>query len=345
MNEYLKKVVNFQNLTEEEAFTSMNKIMTGEAGEIRTAAFLVALSMKKETGEEIEGFAKAMRRAAVKWPSKDRYYILDTCGTGGDNANLLNISTITAVVMSSLGYKVAKHGNRAVSSATGSADVLEECGINIEISHEEAVECLNKIGITFLYAPKWHPAMKHAAPVRKTIGIRTVFNILGPITNPAPVTHQIMGVFNQDFMLPIAHALKGLGRKNAYVIHSQDGLDEVSIAAPTNYIQILDGEIVKEGILTVEDFGFKPESLDSLKVKDRKESVERFMRIIKGQGTDIENKIVAINSALALRLFEDISLQSAAEKIMDILKSGKVYQKFIEWKNFHPKNAVTSLGS
>jgi anthranilate phosphoribosyltransferase len=149
-NEYLKKVMSFEDLTEEEAYSVMNKIMTGEAGEIRTAGMLVALAMKKETGQEIEGFAKAMRKAAVRWPSRERYNILDTCGTGGDNANLLNISTITAVVMATLGYKVAKHGNRAVSSATGSADVLEECGINIEISNEEAAECLEKVGITFL---------------------------------------------------------------------------------------------------------------------------------------------------------------------------------------------------
>lgn len=344
INQYLKKVISYQNLTEEEAFSAMNKIMTGEAGEIRTAALLVALAMKKETGEEIEGFAKAMRKAAVRWPSREKYDILDTCGTGGDNANLLNISTITAVVLATLGYKVAKHGNRAVSSPTGSADVLEECGINIEITHEEAAECLEKIGITFLYAPKWHPAMKYAAPVRKSLGVRTVFNILGPITNPAPVTHQIMGVFNKEYMPQIAQALTGLGRKNAYVIHSHDGLDEVSIAAPTDYIQIIDGKIAKEGTLQVEDFGIQPESLNSLKVKDRKESVERFLRIIKGEGTQTENKIVAINSALALTLFEDISLKEATEKILDLLRSGKVNEKFEEWKNFRPNNVVTSLG-
>jgi anthranilate phosphoribosyltransferase len=343
-NEYLKKVMSFEHLTEEEAYSVMNKIMTGEAGEIRTAGMLVALAMKKETGQEIEGFAKAMRKAAVRWPSRERYNILDTCGTGGDNANLLNISTITAVVMATLGYKVAKHGNRAVSSATGSADVLEECGINIEISNEEAAECLEKVGITFLYAPKWHPAMKYAAPVRKTLGVRTVFNILGPITNPAPVTHQIMGVFSKDYMPQIALALTGLGRENAYVIHSHDGLDEVSIAAPTDYIQIQQGKIVKEGTFRVEDFGIKPESLDSLKVKDRRESVERFLRIIQGSGNQIENSIVAINSALALTLFEDISLKDATEKILELLKTGKVYEKFEEWKNFRPKIAVTSLG-
>ncbi len=344
MNEYLKKIMSFQNLNEEEAYSLMNKIMTGEAGEIRTAAVLVALAMKRETGEEIEGFAKAMKKAAIRWTSRNKYDILDTCGTGGDNANLLNISTISAVVIASLGYKVAKHGNRAVSSATGSADVLEECGINIEIPNEEAVRCLETVGICFLYAPKWHPAMKFAAPVRKALGVRTVFNILGPITNPAPITHQVMGVFNKEFMQPIAKALTGLGRKKAYVIHSRDGLDEISIAAPTDYIQIQNGKIIKEGTWNVEDFGFKPESLDLLKVKDRKESVDRFLRIIEGKGTEIENKIVAMNSAVALTLFEEISLKEATEKILDTLKSGNVYKKFIEWKNFYPNNVVTSLG-
>lgn len=341
---FLKKIMNYENLTESEAYKAMNQIMTGEAGEIKTAGFLIALAMKKETAEEIEGFAKAMKKAAVRWNSKKKYSILDTCGTGGDNANILNISTITAVVMASLGYKVAKHGNRAVSSATGSADVLEECGINLDISNEEVVECLEKVGICFLYAPKWHPAMKFAAPVRKALSVRTVFNILGPITNPAPITHQIMGVFSKDLIPLVAKALIGLGRKNAYIIHSEDGLDEVSIAAPTHYLEIRNGKINSEGIWKVEDFGIKPKKLDKLKVKDRKESVQRFLNILKGEGEEIENQIVAMNSAIALKLFEDISLPDATQKILELLKSKKVIEKFNEWKNFRPKYVVTSLG-
>ncbi|MFN3605156.1 MAG: anthranilate phosphoribosyltransferase [Leptonema sp. (in: bacteria)] len=345
MEKILKKLLNYENLTSEEAFQVMNEIMTGKAGEVRTAAVLIALAMKKETAEEIEGFAKAMRKAAVKWNSRKRYPILDTCGTGGDNANLLNISTITAVVMASMGYKVAKHGNRAVSSATGSADVLEECGINIDIENDEAIESLEKIGICFLYAPKWHPAMKFAAPVRKALNVRTVFNILGPITNPAPITHQVMGVFRKELLPLVGKALIGLGRKNAYIIHSEDGLDEVSIAAPTHYLEIRNGTIVSEGIWKVEDFGVKPQKLDKLKVKDRKESVERFLKILKGEGEEIENQIVAMNSAIALKLFEEISLQEATQKIIELLKSKKVYNKFLEWKNFRSKTVVTSLGS
>ncbi len=345
MIEFLKKIMNFENLTLEESYKAMNLIMTGESGEVKTAAFLVALAMKKETGEEIEGFAKAMKKAAVRWSKREKIPILDTCGTGGDNANLLNISTITAVVLSALGYKVAKHGNRAVSSATGSADVLEDSGINIEISNEEAMECLHKVGITFLYAPKWHPAMKFAAPVRKTLGIRTVFNILGPITNPAPITHQIMGVFSKDYMPAIAQALTGLSRKKAFVIHSQDGLDEVSIAAPTDFIQIDEGKIVSEGTWKVEDFGFNSSDLTPLKVKNRNEASKRFIKILKGEGSEIENQIVAMNSAIALQLFEDLSLKQATEKIYEFLKTGKPYEKFNQWKNFSPKNVVTSLGS
>lgn len=345
MEVFLKKLLNYENLTENEAFQAMNQIMTGEAGEIRTAAFLIALAMKKETSEEIEGFAKAMRKAAVKWNSRKKYPILDTCGTGGDNANLLNISTITAVVMASLGYKVAKHGNRAVSSATGSADVLEDCGINLDITNEEALECLEKVGICFLFAPKWHPAMKYAAPVRKTLSVRTVFNILGPITNPAPITHQIMGVFKRDLLPLVGKALIGLGRKNAYIIYSEDGLDEVSVAAPTHYLEIRNGSMITEGVWKVEDFGIKPKRLDKLRVKNRKEAVERFLKILKGEGEEIENQIVAMNSAVALKLFEDISLPEATEKMIELLRSKKVYDKFVEWKNFRPKNVVTSLGS
>lgn len=344
MVEYLKKLIAFQDLDEEEAFHVMNSIMTGEAGDIRTAGILVALAMKKEKGEEIEGFAKAMRKAAVRWAGSKKFEILDTCGTGGDYANLINVSTLTAIVMASLGYKVAKHGNRAISSSTGSADVLEDSGITIELNPEDAVECLEKVGITFLFAPKWHPAMKHVAPVRRTLGIRTVFNILGPITNPAPVTHQVMGVFSKEYILPVAKALIGLGRKNVYVIHSRDGLDEVSVAAPTDYVKIMNGRIVEEGTWQVEDFGFEPESLDALRVKDREDAIHRFIRILKGEGTDIENRMIAVNSAVALQLFEDISLKEAVAKVIDTLRSGRAYQKYEEWKNFRSKSSVTSLG-
>jgi len=194
MIDYLKKVMQGEDLSSDEALRSMTEIMTGQAGEIRTAGFLIALALKGETGEEIESFARAMRKAAKPWPSREKFDIVDTCGTGGDASSLLNISTIAALVVSSMGFKVAKHGNRAVSSPTGSADVLEELGINLEIPHEESVEALNEIGMCFLFAPAWHPAMRFAAPVRKALGVRTVFNILGPITNPAPITHQLMGV-------------------------------------------------------------------------------------------------------------------------------------------------------
>ncbi|MDH5656332.1 MAG: anthranilate phosphoribosyltransferase, partial [Spirochaetia bacterium] len=210
MQEILKKVIRKENLSSEEAGSAMTEIMTGKTGEIRTAAFLTAMSMKGETGKEIEAFARSMRHAAVPWPGNSGEVLCDTCGTGGDSASTINVSTISALLLAAMGHKVAKHGNRAVSSSTGSADLLESIGVNLEMDHGEAFDCLKDVGITFLFAPKWHPAMKHAGPVRKAMGVRTVFNLLGPITNPAPVSHQVVGVFNRDFMTPIAQALAGL---------------------------------------------------------------------------------------------------------------------------------------
>lgn len=347
MIDYLKKVMQGEDLSSDEALRSMTEIMTGQAGEIRTAGFLIALALKGETGEEIESFARAMRKAAKPWPSREKFDIVDTCGTGGDASSLLNISTIAALVVSSMGFKVAKHGNRAVSSPTGSADVLEELGINLEIPHEESVEALNEIGMCFLFAPAWHPAMRFAAPVRKALGVRTVFNILGPITNPAPVTHQLMGVYDRKFLAPVARALVGLGRKRAYVIHSHDGLDEISIAAPTDFIFIDNGRIQAEGTWRPEDFGIDPTPIDSLRVADRKQSAERFERILKGEGDAVENMMVSVNAGAVISLLrEDLNIADARALVLDHLKSGKAIETLDRWRAFRNNSgSVTSVGS
>lgn len=347
MIDYIKKLMQGEDLTSDEALRAMTEIMTGMAGEIRTAGFLIALALKGETGEEIESFARAMRKAARPWPSRDKMDIVDTCGTGGDASSLLNISTIAALVIASMGFKVAKHGNRAVSSPTGSADVLEELGINLEIPHEESVEALNEIGMCFLFAPAWHPAMRFAAPVRKALGVRTVFNILGPITNPAPVTHQLMGVYDRKFLAPVARALVGLGRKRAYVVHSHDGLDEISIAAPTDFIFIDNGRIQSEGTWHPEDFGISPTSLDSLVVANRKESADRFERILKGQGDAVENMMVSVNAGAVLSLLrEDLNLAEARTAVYEHLKSGQALETLNRWRSFRNNSgSVTSVGS
>ena len=335
MVEYIKKLIRGEHLTGEEAFDAMKLIMQGEAGEISTAGFLVALAIKGVTSEEIESFSKAMRSAAERWPDSNQMDIVDTCGTGGDSASLLNVSTITAFVIASMGYHVAKHGNRAVSSPTGSADVLEELGVRIGTNPDESIALLKEIGICFLFAPNWHPAMEFAAPVRRVLSLQAVFNILGPITNPAPITHQLMGVYDKRFLKPIAGALAGLGRRRALVVHSHDGLDEISIQLPTDYIKIVDGRVESEGIFYPKDFGIEPTDMKTLKVENRQASAKRVEQILKGMGTEVENRMVSVNAAAVLTLFNDhLSLADAYQEVVDHLKSGKAYSTLERWRSY-----------
>lgn len=347
MIEILRKLMKGQDLTAEEASKAIADIMAGQAEQSQTAAFLVALALKGETGSEIESLARGMRKAAVKWPERHRGMLLDTCGTGGDSSGIINISTMSAVLLASLGIAVAKHGNRAVSSPTGSADILEELGIVMTLKHEEVAQCLNEVGICFLFAPAWHPAMKHAAPVRKSLGVRTVFNLLGPITNPAPVTHQVVGVFDPAFLERLGAALAGLGRKGAYVIHSKDGLDEVSIAEDTEYVLVRDGAIAEKGTIGPQQFGFSPLPLQELVVSDRQESVRRVQAILAGQGSEVENTMVSANAALGYMLMtNETDPKLAFEACLDALRSGKALQTLEKWQKFHnTSGSVTSVGS
>ncbi len=328
----LHKLMLRQDLTAEEAAGAMTAIMTGEAGEARTAAFLTALAMKGETGAEIEAFARSMRRAAVPWPGEVPGALFDTCGTGGDRAGTLNISTMVAILLTAMGRHVAKHGNRAVSSSTGSADLLEEFGVRIAMTPDESADCLKRAGICFLFAPNWHPAMKHAAPVRRALGVRTVFNLLGPLTNPAPITHQVIGVFDASFMHGVAHALALLGRRAALVLHAEDGLDEASPASGTRYIRVEAGETTDSGVLTPEDFGLTRHSLDDLRPRDRAEAVARTRAILSGKGSRAENETIAMNAALALSLTEgDQNLAGLAAEALSALASGKAASVVENW--------------
>lgn len=340
ITEVTKKLMRGEDLTPEEASKAMTQIMTGQAGEVRTAAFLTALAIKGETGTEIEACARSMRNASVPWPNYQTENLADTCGTGGDSLNTINVSTLSALLLASLGIQVAKHGNRAVSSSTGSADLLEESGVRLEMEEQEVVQCLNKNGITFLFAPRWHPAMKHAGPVRKTLGFRTVFNILGPITNPAPIAYQTLGVFSRSLLDPIAGALSGLGRKGAYVIHSEDGLDEVSIAAPTHFVKVKDGAVVDRGVLEPETFGFQKAPLETIQVKDRKEALEKAKRILEGKGTEEENATITMNAALVFSMVKGVDdLKQAAKVCLEELRSGRVQGVLENWASFvHEKN-------
>lgn len=290
--------------------------------------------MKGETGQEIQSFARSMRKAALPWPGPEYPVLADTCGTGGDSQGTLNISTIAALLLASMGVKVAKHGNRAVSSKSGSADLLEQLGVRLDLEPDQVARCLESVGVCFLFAQKWHPAMKHAAPVRKAMGVRTVFNLLGPLTNPAPITHQVLGVFDRKFIEPIAQALAGLGRVGAYVVHSADGLDECSIAAETYFARVENGAVVEKGALQPEDFGFERSSLSALKVSDADAARERSLAILAGRGSETENQVIAMNAGLLYSMTTQKGLKEAAGACLGALRGGGAAGLVSRWKNF-----------
>lgn len=334
MIDILKKLISQKDLTTAEAKKAMSHIMTGEAGDAKTASFLTALAIKGETGQEITACAKAMRHAAVKWPGKKHDILLDTCGTGGDQIGTINISTISAILLASMDLPVAKHGNRAVSSTTGSADFLESLGLKLNLDHASVAKNLELNGMTFLFAPQWHPAMKYAAPVRKAMGIRTVFNILGPLTNPAPVTHQMIGIFNKDFMKPIAEVLAAQGRAGGIVIHSEDGLDEISPQKKTHFIKIKDGSIIQEGTISPNDFGFKSRPLTELVVSDRADSLGRMNAILNGKGNQTENETIAMNAAM---LYDFVlnkgDLRASASECLQTIQNGNLRRFADNWSH------------
>ena len=242
MKEFIKKLVEHKNLSQEEALQAFDLIMAGEATQAQIGAFLTALRMKGETIEEIAGGASSMRRHAVFINVHDKF-VVDTCGTGGDGLNTFNISTTAAFVVAGAGVPVAKHGNRAITSKCGSADLLAELGVNIEASAETVENCIREANIGFLFAPKLHPAMKHAIGPRKELGMRTIFNMLGPLTNPAGAKGQIIGVFSPELTEPFANVLKLLGSKRAFIVHGHDGMDEITITTTTRISELNEGKI------------------------------------------------------------------------------------------------------
>ncbi|MFH1782640.1 MAG: anthranilate phosphoribosyltransferase [Candidatus Omnitrophota bacterium] len=293
----IKKVVDGFDLKKEEMISTMNEIMSGEATPAQIASFITALRIKVETVEEITGAAMVMRQKAIKILVDDSI-IVDTCGTGGSGKNIFNVSTCSAFVISGLGLKVAKHGNRSVSSSCGSADVLRELGVNIELAPSKVEECVNSIGIGFLFAPLFHGAMKHAIGPRREIGIRTIFNILGPLTNPAGANVQVLGVFKESLTEVMANVLKNLGVKSAFVVHGEDGLDEISTTAKTVVSELKDGD-VKTYKVRPEDFGIQETALKYLKGSSPQENADIIRDILAGKKSP-KRDIVLVNSSCAL---------------------------------------------
>jgi len=247
MRSSIEKLNNKENLTQPEIEEVMHEIMSGEAKENDISDFLLALREKGPTVDEITGAAKIMRKFVVSIDTEHEV-VLDTCGTGGDKKGTFNISTITALVVAGAGVAVAKHGNRSVSSSCGSADVLEALGVNLNVEQEHLSACMDEVGIAFLFAQKLHPAMKNVAPVRKKLGVETIFNILGPLTNPARATHQILGVYSRDLVEPMAEVLGNLGLKRALVVHGSDGLDEITTTGKTFISEFNGNEVISYDI-------------------------------------------------------------------------------------------------
>ena len=323
--EAIRKVVERQNLTRLEAAGAMEAIMSGGASNAQIAAFLTALRMKGETVEELIGLAQVMREKVVRVRTRaeavaslagtDREMLIDTAGTGGDAAGTFNVSTATAFVVAGAGLKVAKHGNRSVSSLCGSADVVETLGINLELPPAKVAQCVDEIGIGFLYAPLLHTAMKHVMPARREMGIRTVFNLLGPLTNPAGANAQVIGVYARGLVEPLARVLAALGTIRAFVVHGADGLDEISTTGESWVAEVHEG-LVRASAVGPEDFGVPRASIADLRGGDREENAEIIRRVLSGD-LGPKRDIVVVNSAAALvaghhaRDFKDGAQQAA----------------------------------
>lgn len=329
IQEATKKVVENKNLTALEAETVMGEIMTGAATEMQMAAFLTALRMKGETVEEIIAFAKGMRAAGTKVEHDGD--LLEIVGTGGDEANSINISTISSIVVAAAGYKVGKHGNRSVSSKCGAADCLEALGVKLDLEPEKNAQVLEKGNICFMFAQKYHSAMRFVGPVRKSLGYRTVFNILGPLANPAGADHQLLGVYSETLVEPMAKVLAGLGVKRAMSVFGQDGLDEISISAPTTCVEVKDGTITRFEI-TPEQFGFKRCSKSDLVGGDPQENAKIAREILLGMETGAKLDAVLMNAGVGIYLMQDgITIEEGIEIARETIASGKAFHKLEEF--------------
>ncbi len=293
----LNDLLAHKDLSSSDMHIVMRSIMSGEATPAQIAGFMVALRMKGETVDEIAAAAQVMRDLSTK-VSIDVDTLVDTCGTGGDGSSTFNVSTASAIVAASAGVKIAKHGNRSVSSKCGSADVLEALGVKLDLAPEQVSACVQEVGIGFMFAPMHHSSMKHAITPRKELGVRTLFNLLGPLTNPAGAKRQVLGVFSDQWLEPIAKVLKTLSAQHVLVVHAEDGLDELSIAGPTNVCELHDGNITQYQV-TPEDMGLERASLDLIKVNDVQESVAMIRALLAGEAGAAAD-IVALNAGAAI---------------------------------------------
>jgi anthranilate phosphoribosyltransferase len=334
IKESIKLLTQNVHLSEDQMVEAMNDIMSGQATDAQTASFLTALRMKGETIEEITGAARVMRGKATKINSPEN--TVDTCGTGGDMACTFNISTTAAIIVSACGVPVAKHGNRSVSSSCGSADILERLDVKIDLKPEKVEKCLEETGFGFMFAPLFHPAIKHAIGPRKEMGIRTIFNILGPLTNPAGAKRQVLGVFSDDLTETMAQVLLKLETVHAFVVHSEDGLDEISNTGRTKVSELKDDK-VSTYFMTPEEFGFSRATIEDLKGENAFENARITIAILKGEKGP-KRDITVLNAAAALIAGNEAGdFKGSAEKVSEAIDSGRAMKKLEEIKEVSNK--------
>ncbi len=326
MQAAIRSVTERQDLSETDMVEVMRLIMTGQATAAQIGGFLVGLRMKGESVDEITAAARVMRELATPVPVSGEH-LVDTCGTGGDGASTFNISTASAIVTAAAGAQVAKHGNRSVSSSCGSADVLEVAGVNLDLNAQQVAKCVTEIGVGFLFAPKHHSAMKHAIGPRKEMGIRTLFNLLGPLTNPAAAPNQVLGVFSADWLEPLATVLGKLGSRHVLVVHAEDGLDEISIGAPTRVAELKESEVSCYTV-SPQQFGLQTGDIKALAVADAAASLAVINSVFDdtpGPARDI----VQLNAGAAIYVSGvGDSLEEGIELARQTLASGAAKQKF-----------------
>ncbi|MGB5696420.1 MAG: anthranilate phosphoribosyltransferase [Polyangiales bacterium] len=326
----IKAIVAGHDLSADEVEGAMNAILDGEASPAQIAAFVVALRMKGESGDEIAGAARALRTHCVTIRPEVEGPLLDTCGTGGDGLHTFNISTAASLVAAACGVAVAKHGNRAVSSEAGSADVLEALGVRVDLTAERVAQCIEQVGIGFLFAPSHHAAMRHAAPVRRELGIRTIFNLIGPLSNPASATHQVVGVYDPRRVVHLAQALRSLGVTAAWVVHGAGGLDEVSPAGPTTVARLAGGEVDVFEVCP-KDFGLPEAPVEALRGGDARRNAEIIAGVLRGdQGPP--RVAVLLNAAAALCVTGLVSDRKAAvRRAEEAIDSGAAEDTLHRW--------------
>ena len=321
MQSAIRAVTARVNLDGDEMRSVMHLIMTGQATPAQVGGFLVGLRMKGETVDEIAAAASVMRELATHVEVAGPH-LVDTCGTGGDGASTFNISTASALVTAAAGGRVAKHGNRSVSSKSGSADVLEAAGVRLDLTPSQVAACIDRVGVGFLFAPRHHGAMKHAIGPRREMGIRTIFNLLGPLTNPAGAPNQVLGVFSSQWLEPLAQVLKQLGSEHVLVVHAEDGLDEISIGAPTRVAELKNGSI-SVYTLVPEDFGVQRASLSTLAVQDAAQSLATIRRVLENDPGPARD-IVMLNAGAAIYACGLVaSLMEGVARAGDVLANGK----------------------